>query len=126
MNQMSMRNTVMIVNDDTDLLNLFKTALDQEKIETVIFTNPALALEKIKAYPNQFSLVLINYATQLKRSQKRFAKEAKAINNQIRVVLTSGYNLDADDISKDGYDRFIQLPVKLSNLVSTVKEMLAT
>jgi len=52
MNQMSMRNTVMIVNDDTDLLNLFKTALDQEKIETVIFTNPALALEKIKAYPN--------------------------------------------------------------------------
>jgi|ERR1041385_1763110 DNA-binding NtrC family response regulator len=126
MNQMSMRNTVMIVNDDTDLLNLFKTALDQEKIETVIFTNPALALEKIKAYPNQFSLVLINYATQLKRSQKRFAKEVKAINNQIRVVLTSGYNLDADDISKDGYDRFIQLPVKLSNLVSTVKEMLAT
>jgi len=126
MNQMSMRKTVMIVNDDTDLLNLFKTALDQEKIETVIFTNPALALEKIKAYPNQFSLVLINYATQLKRSQKRFAKEVKAINNQIRVVLTSGYNLDADDISKDGYDRFIQLPVKLSNLVSTVKEMLAT
>jgi DNA-binding NtrC family response regulator len=126
MNQMSMKNIVMIVNDDTDLLNLFKTALDQEKIETVIFTNPALALEKIKAYPNQFSLVLINYATQLKRSQKRFAKEVKVINNQIRVVLTSGYDLSADDISKDGYDRFIQLPVKLSDLVSTVKEMLAT
>ena len=69
----------MIVNDDTDLLNLFKTALDHERIETVVFTNPALALEKIKVNPNLFSLVLINYASQIKKSQRRFAKEVNRI-----------------------------------------------
>ena len=115
----------MIVNDDTDLLNLFKDALDQERIETIIFTNPTLALEKIKANPNQFSLILINYASQIKKSQRRFAKEVKEVNDRIKIVLTSGYNLDAEDISKSGYDRFLQLPVKLADLVSTVKEMLS-
>lgn len=72
---MSMKKIVMIVNDDTDLLNLFKDALDREKIDTIIFTNPTLALEKIKAYPDQFPLVLINYATQVKRSQKNLQKK---------------------------------------------------
>ncbi len=116
----------MIVNDDTDLLNLFKTALEQEKIETYGFTNPTSALEKIRANPSQFSLVLINYASQLKKSERRFAIEAKAINEQIKIVLTSGYNLSTDDILKGGYDRFLQLPVKLADLVSVVKQMLSS
>jgi DNA-binding NtrC family response regulator len=70
MDQEVMKKTVIIVNDDTDLLNLFKDALDHQKIDTITFTSPTLALEKIKAHPNQFSLVIINYATQVKRSQK--------------------------------------------------------
>jgi DNA-binding NtrC family response regulator len=56
----------MIVNDNTDLVKLFKTALDHQGIETYTFTYPTLALKKIKADPDQFSLVIINYASQLK------------------------------------------------------------
>ncbi len=107
----------MIVNDNTDLVNLFKIALEHERIETH-------ALEKIKSNPDQFSLILVNYATQLKGSERKFAKEVKAVRDNIKVVLTSGYDLREVDISKEGYDKFLQLPVKLSTLVSTVKEML--
>ncbi len=114
----------MIVNDNTDLVELFKTALEQQGIETNTFTDPTLALKKIKADPDHFSLVIINYASQLKGPKRKFAKEVKAINEHIKVVLTSGYNVSATDISKDGYDKFLQLPVKLSTLVSTVKEIL--
>jgi hypothetical protein len=39
-------------------------------------------------------------------------------------MLTSGFDFSAVDISKEGYDKFLQLPVKLSTLVSTVKEIL--
>ena len=83
-----------------------------------------MALKKIKADPNQFYLIIINYASQLKRFRGKFAKEVKAINENIKVVLTSGYNFSAMDISNNGYDEFLRLPVKLSTLVSTVKEML--
>ena len=114
----------MIVNDNTDLVELFKTALDHLGIETYTFTDPTLALKKIKADPDLFSLVIINYASQLKRYRGKFAKEGKAINENIKVVLTSGYNFSATDISNNGYDDFLQLPVKLSTLVSTAKKML--
>ena len=120
----SPKNSVMIVNDNTDLVDLFKTALEHQGIETYTFTDPALALKKIKADPNEFQLIIINYASQLKGFRGKFAKEVKVINENIKVVLTSGYNFSATDISINGYDEFLQLPLKLSTLVSTAKEML--
>jgi DNA-binding NtrC family response regulator len=120
----SPRNCVIIVNDNADLVNLFKDALELQKIETYAFTDAALALKKIKSNPDQFSLVLINYASQLKVPKEKFAKEVKALNKNIKIIITSGLDLSAVDISKDGYDKFLLLLVKISNLVSTVKDML--
>ena len=95
-----------------------------QKIETFAFTDAALALKKIKSNPDQFSLVLINYASQLKMPKGNFAKEVKTLSNNIKIIITSGLDLSAVDISKDGYDKFLLLPVKISTLVSTVKDML--
>jgi DNA-binding NtrC family response regulator len=41
--------SVMIVNDNMDLIELFKTALELQGIETYTFTDSTLALKKIKA-----------------------------------------------------------------------------
>ena len=119
--------SVMIINDNADLLNLFKDALEQQNIDTYTFTDPSLALKKIKADPHEFSLVIINYSSQLKNQLKgsgKFAKKVKAMNKNITIILTSGFNFTTVDISKEGYDKFLQLPVKLSKLVSLVKEIL--
>ena len=67
----------MIVNDNTDLIELFKTALELQVIETYIFTDPTLALKKIKADADQFYLIIINYSSQLKRYRGKFAKEVR-------------------------------------------------
>ena len=120
----SPRNCVIIVNDNADLANLFKDALELQKIETYAFTDADLALNKIKSNPDQFSLVLINYASQLNAPKGKFAKEVKALSKNIKIIITSGLDLSAFDISKDGYDKFLLLPVKISTLVSTVKDML--
>jgi len=120
----SPRNCVIIVNDNADLVNLFKDALELQKIETYAFTDAALALNKIKSNPDLFSLVLINYASQLNAPKGKFAKEVKVLSKNIKIIITSGLDLSAVDISKDGYDKFLLLPVKISTLVSTVKDML--
>ncbi len=65
---MSSRNCVIIINDNADLVNLFQDALEHQRIETRVFTNPDLALDKIKSNPDQFSLVLTNYPSQPKGS----------------------------------------------------------
>ena len=38
----------MVVNDNTDLVELFRTALEHQGIKTYTFTDPALALKKLK------------------------------------------------------------------------------
>ena len=116
---------VIIINDDTDLLSLFKDVLEQERIQIYVFTDHKHALEKIKKYPNLCSVVLTDRSTQLEKDQRKFAKDVKAINPRIKVVLTSGYSLSETSIMNDNYDRYLQLPVKLSTLVSTVKEIMA-
>lgn len=95
-----------------------------KKLKPNAFTDAALALTKIKSNPDQFSLVLINYTSQLKMPKGKFAKEVKTSSKNIKIIITSGFDLSAVDISKDGYDKFLLLPVKISTLVSTVKDML--
>jgi hypothetical protein len=83
-----------------------------------------LSFKKIRSNPNLISLVLVDYSSQIRKSQRKFAHEANVITGQIKVVLTSGYNLSPEDVLKDGYDKFLQLPVKLADLVFTIGEIL--
>ena len=119
----SPKNSVIIVNDNTDLVNLFKDVLEQQRFKTYGFTDLSLALEKIKSNPEQFSLMLMDYPTP-RGFERKIAKEVKATNKNIRILLTSAYDLSAVDITKEGYDKLLQIPVKLNTLVSTVREML--
>ena len=66
-------NSVIIINDNADLLNLFKDALEATKklILTLLLIHP-LALKKIKADPEEFFVVIINYSSQRKNQQKGF------------------------------------------------------
>ena len=101
--------SVIIINDNVDLLNLFRDALEQQKIDTHTSVDPSLALKKIKEDPDQFSLVIIDYSSQIKNRQKgsgKLAKEVKAINKKVKVMLTSGFNFNPVDISKE-YDKFL-------------------
>jgi DNA-binding NtrC family response regulator len=87
----SPKNSVIIVNDNTDLVNLFKDVLEQQRFETYGFTDPSLALEKIKSNPDQFSLMLVDYPTS-QGFERKIAKEVKATNKNIRILLTSAYD----------------------------------
>ena len=52
------------------------------------FTDPSFALKKIEADPHEFSVVLINYSSQLKNQRKgsgKFGNEVKKINENIKT-----------------------------------------
>ena len=71
-------NSVIIINDNVDLLNLFKDALNKHQIKTYTFLlNPSLALKKIKAIHTVLRLIIINYSSQLKNRQKGLGKFQK-------------------------------------------------
>jgi two-component SAPR family response regulator len=80
-----------------------------------------LALKQIKSSPNDFALVLIDRTSQ----NGDFAKEVKSISLRMKVILTSAFSFPDINISDSDYDRFLQLPVTMDKLTSTVSEVLA-
>ena len=111
---------ILIVNDHDDIPSLFADALQIEGYKTVKSNNASLALEEIKSNPDEFVAVLTNKTSQT----KDFAKNVKSINSGTKVILTSGYSYLDFDISNSDYDRFLQLPVTIDKLASTVRKVL--
>lgn len=111
---------ILIVNDDDDISSLFADALQIEGFKTIKSNNAFLALEEMKLRPNEFAAVLVDKISQT----GDFAKNVKSINTGTKVILTSGYSYLDFDISHSDYDRFIQLPVTIDKLTSTVREVL--
>jgi DNA-binding NtrC family response regulator len=110
---------ILIVNDD-DISSLFADALQIEGFKTIKSNNASLALEKMKLRPNEFAAVLVDKTSET----GDLATNVKSINTGTKVILTSGYSYLDFDISHSNYDRFIQLPVRIDKLTSTVREVL--
>ena len=68
--------------------------------------------------------IFVQLFSQTMRPNRRRLRDVKAVNEQIKVILTSWYSLRKDDISNESYDGYLQLHIKMSILGSTVKEML--
>jgi DNA-binding NtrC family response regulator len=107
----------LIVNDDTDLAELFAAALNTGGFKTTVTDNASLAMAQIINNPNEYSLVLIDRSSQ---QDSDFPKQIKRINDQIKVLLVSGFSFT------DAEKEILQLPITMSNLVSTVREVLGS
>ena len=111
---------ILIVNEDDDISSLFADALQIEGFKTIKSNNESLALEEIELRPDEFAAVLVDKTSQT----GDFAKNVKSINPGTKVILTSGYSYLDFDVSHSNYDRFLQLPVTIDKLASTVREVL--
>lgn len=114
----------MIISDDTHLAGRFKVTLLENGFNTTIFSRPNMGLNELKLFSQQYSLLLIDYTCQVKNSTRDFPKQVKEINDQIRIILVSGFHFSEQYISVKGYDGFLQLPVAQSKLMTTVREIM--
>jgi two-component SAPR family response regulator len=120
-----MRPTVMIICDDCVLGHRFKAALVENGLDVTIFSKPSVGLDELKVSSQKYSLVLIDFTSQVKNSTRNFPKQVKDINDWIKIILISGFHFNESYISRQGYDQYLKLPVTMSKLVNLIKETLA-
>jgi DNA-binding NtrC family response regulator len=53
--------SILIVDDEQDLVNLFSEALEMQGYNVCSFTNPILVYDIIKQNPNKYSLLIADY-----------------------------------------------------------------
>ena len=119
---------VMVVDDDLEISNLVKMALEKQGYDVFGFTDPLLALEH---YENN------NYTCDLVISDLRMPgingfqllKNIKLRNPKTKALLMTAFNISGDseiaeNKDKDIIDEFIQKPVPIKKLCALVNSHL--
>lgn len=117
-------NSILLVDDDIDLANLFEITLQRYGYFVSSFTNPYLALNHFKSYHKSYSLII----TDLKMPDLngvQFAAKIREIDKQIKILIMTAYEIE-DIINTQEYisaniKYIIQKPISNNELLEIIK-----
>ncbi len=118
---------VMVVDDEPDLRNFCVTALGEVATEILTAANGIEALEQFEKANRKVDLVLMDL-TMPKMSGPECFQRLRAIDPDLRVLISSGYSLDVDaeDLLKGKATGFLPKPYDLNQLMESVERALST
>jgi CheY-like chemotaxis protein len=118
--------TVLVIEDDTDLLYLYRTALSQRGYEVVEANNSGEAMEMLETpdfvpalvfvdmgMPDAPGTRVINYM----RSEDRF--------DETRIVVVTANEQYRNRVADKGVSHFLVKPVTISQLIDIADELTA-
>ena len=116
--------SILLVDDDYDIVNLFKDLLENRNYEVTGFTNPLEALEHYKTNWNRYGLVISDMRMP-EMTGFDLLKNIKKINATISFFLMSAYDtIDFSELEGIKIDGFIQKPIRIKELLSTIEKYL--
>jgi DNA-binding NtrC family response regulator len=118
--------SILVVDDELDIVVIFKQALSRQGYTVFGFTDPLLALEHFKVNSKDYGLVITDVRMP-RMSGFELAANIKAIKPDAKVVLMSAFEVSDLEFSMPGvkiYD-FLRKPVDVKTLVRRVKVAMA-
>jgi DNA-binding NtrC family response regulator len=119
---------VSIVDDDKDITVLFNDALGSiERIRILTFTDPILALEHFLFNDHTYAVVICD-SKMPGLNGMELLKKMKDLNQFMRTILITAYELDQDLFMQYAKQRiingFLQKPIRLDDLRDEVNNQL--
>ena len=115
----------MIVDDEIDIVNIFKQGLKRAGFPVYGFTEPALALEHFQINSEKYGTV-ISDCRMPGINGYELVKKVKEIKPGVNVFLMTAFEIDdaefrrvLPDVKIDG---FIQKPISLENFTRIISE----
>ena len=122
------RRSILLVDDEQDIINSVKRWLQADGFKVYGFTNPLQALEYFQNNSGDIDLVLSDIRMQ-KMNGYELVKRIKAIRPETRVVFMTALEFN-EDMSKIlpliKIDGFMLKPGSLENLVNTIESIFLT
>jgi len=119
--------SIMVVDDEMELANLFRSFLENEGYNAITFVDPVLALEYFKQTSDKPSLII----TDLRMPGLCGLELAKSIRTlgppDIKIFLMTAF--DARDLEASSnyiqakVDKLLQKPIRLSELRTMINEL---
>jgi CheY-like chemotaxis protein len=109
--------SVLLIDDDADILTLFKHSLAQAGIHTYAFTNPALAVEHFRRNASSYDIVVTDIRMP-HMSGFQVSRAVKQIRPDIKVAFATSFDINKSEFDKifpsTEVDAFITKSVKPS------------
>ena len=119
------RGRIIVVDDEELLVRVNKRRLESAGYTVTVTTNSEEALEKIRAHPEQFDL-LITDQTMPKMSGVELTREVHKIKPDMPVIMSTGHSdlVTKEEALKMGISKYVVKPIQGSELIDAVGEVL--
>ena len=117
------RNRITIIDDESDIANLFSEGLEMAGFKTTAFDDPEDAIEYISLNHSKIALVTVDWWMPL-MDGFRIMKLISDIDSNIKVLLISGYDLTQEQLKACKNVAYLKKPIKIDKLIETVKKEL--
>ena len=114
---------IAIVDDEADLTYLFCEALNSVGLKGIGFDDPLIALEYIREHSSDIGMVITDWKMP-KMSGFELIRKIDEMDQDIKIVLMSAYELEEDQLKEVNKDDYLKKPIHMSKLIETVKKEL--
>ncbi len=118
---------LLVVDDESDIVLVLKLGLVKCGFLVDAFTNPEEALQRFKSDERAYCLVLSDIRMP-KLSGIQLARELKAANSNIKVILMTGFEIKDNEFSRvfpsTHVDGLVQKPVGIRSLADKISSIL--
>lgn len=119
--------SVLLIDDDKDILTVLRHSLDIKGVNAFGFTNPALAVEHFKNNAANYDIVVTDIRMP-EMSGFEVARAVKEIRPDIKIAFITAFEISKSEFEKvlpsTKVDAFITKPVKSETFVEIIKEVM--
>ncbi len=120
--------SVMVVDDEPEIANLYSVFLRRSGFNSTSFIDPLLALEHYNQNPNRYSLVITDLCMP-SLDGIGLAKKIREFDTKIKILLITAFYFnempDTEEYREAKLAGLIQKPTKLSELRQRIIELLS-
>jgi CheY-like chemotaxis protein len=119
------RNSILVLDDEYDIVSIIKEALERENYSVIGFTEPLMALEHFNINCVSYRLVISDWRMPVMNGFD-FAENIKQIKSDIKVLLMTSFAVENDPVftqmfKSHSIDGFMQKPFSIKQQKNTVK-----
>lgn len=117
--------SIMLVDDEEAITDTGKQRLERLGYRVSIFNNSPLALEYFVKAPRDYDLIITDY-TMPQMSGIELARKIREVRSDIPVIICSGYYTIDEEYENLEPVKFLNKPIRTSDLAHTVYTMITT
>ena len=122
------RPSVLVVDDEKEIAELFYRFLELSGFDCSYFTDPLLALDNFSKNSDSYCLVIADLRMP-GLGGLELSKELRKYNKNVKVLLITGYlveeSIDYEEMKEAGIDMVLEKPFHFKQLTPILEKILA-